>query len=599
MNKKKLSKKFFLALVPDENYWDKNSEIFFLSEESCHFTSKHRKAERFLLNNFWEKQGVLQFSINRTQNVYDEVLDIVSKEFNRIHNLEHSSDYWSKILGFFLSSYIDTLYDKYIKLKSLQGNIHDYSFLTIESSNYITLASPNQFVQGIRASNFLNLQIFSQILTSLNVDSNYVSQNNLDLLDEIESIKRKELPSIKSFLISIFRKVLGKGYNSDIVLFASLFSNKSLLKLFFKTKFKCRPVFTMRNLVKTKDDFCNDKRIFFRDFYSDDEFTNLVVNSLYINMPHDFIENFSVLNNKAKLICNNGVPKAIFTGVGFLIDSLFSIWAAECSLYGAKIYGVQHGGTYGEVEYINGGEILERSLTDFYVTWGWSKDSTTIPMPAQKFIGFRPLKKHIKNSGFGILWITSADSPSTTFIGKIVFGSRYLQYFEHQKRIFSNLSEGIIKNIDIRLYPKDFGWKLKQRWLSISKSLRFADSKIPLLKQATKYQLLIVDHFGGTSTLECLALNKPIIIIGNEKLFAIDTTAKVYYEKLCAVNILFFDSREAASFLNHFEKLDSVDDWWFEPKRQKAINDFLKNYARLNVESINEWSYFFKRIIKE
>lgn len=584
---------FFLALTSDESFWDTSKEIVFLGEEVCSYTSKYYNPEKVLLPEFWEDEKRLNDTIEFTNVTYENVLQKITQYLNEIHGLEKGTLYWRRIIGYFLRSYIDTMYDKYTRVKHVLQYYPKISVGSLSVDSFNTSDNAYHFVQAVRESDTLNLQLFTQILNALDCKTTIPKLHSFSLIKDAAKIQRGNAHGLKNLVVRQIQKIMNRGLNSKVALYVSLFNNKNLASIILGTKLKCWPLLSMDKIeqnIVINDDMRNKLLL----IHGESEFEDIIIKNLISNMPTDFIEGFSNIHANALTHIDNNIPKAIMTGIGFLWDSNFSIWAAECAERGSTLYGMQHGGTYGEVKYISIGESFERSLTDFYITWGWNKDKTTIPMPSSRLIG---LKKQDIDKNNNILWITSADSGHVSFMGTIVFGSRYVKYFEHQTSIYQNLSSDLKEKVYVRLYPDDFGWKLKERWLDRDKNIHFSDLKESLMIQAQKHKLLVVDHFGGTSTLECLRLNTPLIIVGNEKLFKLDNNVESYYKLLEEVGILFFDTYSAAEMIK--TAYENVEVWWNEPKRQKAIKLFVDYLAKPSVKPIKEWSDFINKIVEE
>lgn len=580
----------FLALTSDESFWDVSKEIVFLGEEVCSWTSKYYNPEKILLPEFWEDEERITDAIEFTNIIYENVLKKLTLYLNEIHDLEKDTLYWRRIIGYFLKTYIDTMYDKYLRVKKVLKSYPNITVAGLSQSSFNTSDNAFHFVQAIRESDTLNLQLFTQVLNALDHKMINKKVHPFSLVKDAKKIKRDNARTLKNFIVRQMQKLINKGVYSKVSLYVSLFNNKSLLSIIWGSRFKCWPILFMDSVEQNVkiNDILRNKLISIK---GENSFEDMIYKTLTVNMPTDFIEGFSNIHNKALSHIHNNVPKAIVTGIGFFWDSNFSVWAAECAERGSILYGMQHGGTYGEVKYISIGESFERSLTNFYITWGWQKDETTIPMAPSRLIG---LKKQNLDKNDNILWITTADSRHVSFIGTIVFGSRFAQYFKHQTSLYRHLVPEVKEKIYVRLYPDDFGWKLKERWLERDRTIHFSDSKESLTVQAQKYKLIVIDHFGGTSTLECLRLGIPLIIVGNKKLFTLDSGARRYYKLLEDVNVLFFDTYSASKMINIAYK--DVDEWWNESKRQEAIESFLAHFAQSSEKPLKDWNYLIREI---
>jgi putative transferase (TIGR04331 family) len=576
----------FLALTPDESLWDSSKDIVFLGEEVCSYTSSFYDPEKILLPEYWEGENRITDAIDITSEAYENILRILSKHLNEIHGLDNDTLYWRRIIGFFLRTYIDALYDKYIRIKQVLSSYPKISIVGLSRPSFCTSDNAFYFSQAIRESDSLNLQLFSQILTELGCHTLTFTSRPYSILEDAEKIRRGRTKGVRNWLIERARSFINRGTSSRAALYVSLFSNRSLIAIILRSKFTCWPIIKMG---RTSHNVIVDREIRkdFRNIMGDSEFESLVISTLEINWPTDFLESFAKIRSDAISKIAKNVPKAILTGIGFAWDTDFSVWAAECAKYGSTICGIQHGGTYGEVDYVSKGESFERSVVDRYVTWGWVKDETTIPLPPSRLIG---LKKKRLSKKKNVLWVTSADSRYVSFFGNIVFGNRYVRYFSHQSALLHSLSSRAKQKIRVRLYTDDFGWKLRERWGSTLKDIQFTDNSEPLMEQAQKYELLVIDHFGGTSTLECLRLDIPLVIVGNRSLFSVDSGAEEYYGSLEKVGVLFFDPYSAAKMIEL--AFEDVESWWAESARRQAVEKFIGYFAMRSEKPISDWCSF-------
>jgi putative transferase (TIGR04331 family) len=285
------------------------------------------------------------------------------------------------------------------------------------------------------------------------------------------------------------------------------------------------------------------------------------------------------------------IPKVIITGIGPSYDASFSIWAAECIERGTTLVGVQHGGTYGE-SVPSHDEKYERSISDLFISWGWSENEKVVPLPATRLMGVSHTRK--KAATDNILWVTTADSRYTYFLSLLPLGARFLQYFNSQERFYNSLNKDIIEKLILRLYPYDFRWSMRQRWRDKYHQLRMDDYRLSLREQVERAKMVVIDHFGATTLLEVLTLNKPVIVFGDTLLFEVRDTAKSYYEVLEQVNVLHYSPEDAARTVNAVH--GNIETWWNEPVRQDAVNRFKNNFAYTSANDISEWSTFIKNI---
>ena len=473
---------------------------YFLCESSLAPGTKITDKTKLVTNNFWSDNLKVQKHKKKALELYSLIIEGLSEKLNDIHHENHSQLYWERILGIWLWFYISNYLEKYTKLK--------YSFK--ENPKFITLGiDPKQinpatcsidYLDGLRESEIYHIQQYSFILKDF-FKTNYkeVKLNKSSLLKKDKVLQRKNL---KDYITNFYHRLIGRGYVSgSTILFATRFTNLNLFKIHIKSLFSVTPIF--RNWDKKpiiEKDISLRNNLSFNNFQTNNcELTESIIKSLSDTLPTDFIESYSNIKKITSLNIKKNLPKKIVTGVGFVLDSKFSIWAASCGEMGTKIFGCQHGGLYGDTNMI-ADEFFERKLSDEYITWGWGQESSLLNLPSQIFSKKRISIRNPKK----ILWIMTLDSRYSYHIEEMLSGCRLQKYFINQKLLFNSLTPKVKDELIIRKYPNDFGWQISEMWnkqyeyFIDNKSNSFHDN----LKES---KLVIIDHIGGTTALECAA----------------------------------------------------------------------------------------------
>ena len=565
---------------------------FYLSEDALIFPECKSLKNRILVTSYLNDiKLITEFNKEVNEN-YNLILPVLVDYLNHIHNENRNSVYWERIVGFWLHSIISNYLDKYKRLALAFEKEPRIQTASLSFSSFQIPLSTREYVNAIRENDFFHLQQYSIIL------KDYFAEH-VEFIDEFPhpihtdaktNNKTIFFKSIKNKIREIFLSIIDRGYTSQVAFYVSLFSNKELLDFFWKSRFRYAPIFKDLT-VKVNREIDINLRNQISGFSTKNNFSDSILhNSVKFFFPIELLEGYDVLSLETSKHINKSIPRSIFTGIGFSWSSQFSIWAAKCSDLGTKLYGMQHGGTYGEVQ-ILGGEALERKLTDHYITWGWNEDKKTIPLPSSRLI--RRQEKTSNKKSDDILWVSTADSRYNYFVGQIVFGNRFLKYFDHQINLYGLLSNDIKNKIKVRLYKDDFGWKLKQRFLDAYPKINFADTSENFRTQASQAKLVIIDHFGGTTFLELLTLNIPVIIIANPNLFIYRKEARSFYKSLKEVGVIFTSNEEAAIQIPIIT--NDIEKWMLNKERRKAIDKFKNRFAFTNINAAKIWLNFLKK----
>jgi len=583
------SKEIFLATTALDQFWDFSMPIVFLGEWCKLYKRKEvwRCLEAPTIQYPFDDREKLRTSIEYTDSLYEDLLQIVANHLNKLHSIDKNYRYWRIIIGPFLYIYIQILYDRYICLQDARATYPNLTTFGIKSSCYKTCLDAFEFHHLCRSSDAMNLQLYTQLTDKIGIhtichDYAWPDWNQ----------KKQVLPkSLKQSLFGLFDSLTNRGVKSQVALYLTLIRRKILAQIMVRSFFKAFPIKSMKVDIPQLRYPDQMARKGFKDLQGPDLFGTIILNTLETNFPLLYIEGFESIRRSVLTLISSTIPKAIITGVGPIHDMPFAVWAADCVDRGTELIGVQHGGTYGEM-IPSHFEKYERSITDRYISWGWEDGKQVIPMPAAKLmgIGIRSAKEKVKE----ILWISTADSRYAIFFSMVPIGPNFLQYFRFQERFYDSLSKRIKSNLVLRLYPQDFMWSLKQRWSDKFPELSLDDMKDSIYKRVMNSRMVVIDHLGSTSFLEVLTLNKPVIVMGDNTLFTIRKDAEPYYKGLHKVNVLHFSPEEAAEIVN--ANYATIEKWWREPHRQNAVKKFAKRYAYTSSDGISKWAKFIRNL---
>lgn len=571
----------------------KKKQDYYLSEDALIFPECKIKENKILVPRFLNDEESINVFNNVVDDYYKLILPVLVNYLNYIHKENYKSIYWERIVGFWLLSIITNYLDKYKRLLLAFDKEPNIQTASLSFSNFQIPISTKEFFCAIRESTFFHLQQYSVVLNDLRPNRvKYIEDLSYSLIQDVKKLDRSETSkSIKNFIRKSFFALLNRGYKSKVAFYVSLFSNKELFTFFWKSRFKFAPIFK-DTTVEIKREINVELRNKISNFSTNNNLADLILqNSIKYFFPIEILEGYPQISEETSKYIKNNVPISIYTGIGFYWSSQFSVWAAKCADLGTKLYGMQHGGTYGEVS-ILGWEFLERKITDYYITWGWKENEKTIPLSASKLINLNKKEKYKLNKNENILWVTTADSRYNYFVGQIVFGNRFLKYFEHQINLYGLLNSEIRDKITIRLYKDDFGWKLKERFLDSYPEVKFSNNSENFVNQAAQSKLVIIDHFGGTTFLELITLNIPVIVVGNINLFKHRDQGEPFYEELRKVGVFYSCNKKAAKEIKNI--LKDVKGWFENKERKIAIEKYKKNYALIKLDAVNQWMNFLK-----
>ena len=101
-----------------------------------------------------------------------------------------------------------------------------------------------------------------------------------------------------------------------------------------------------------------------------------------------------------------------------------------------------------------------------------------------------------------------------------------------------------------------------------------------------RVEMIISDHL-GTTFLECLQANIPIIIFLNKKSYIFRETDNKLIQELVKNKIIFFNPKEAALFVNR--KYENIDTWWNSNEIQSIRKKLLIKHYNSPKNWIEKW----------
>ncbi|OGT36766.1 MAG: hypothetical protein A3F12_00595 [Gammaproteobacteria bacterium RIFCSPHIGHO2_12_FULL_38_14] len=529
-------------------------------------------------------------SFNFTIKIYERLLPKFSCWLNKTHGVNYSERYWRIVFGPFLLQYIQTVYHRTIILKKAHALYRNLHTIGLSKKSFTSVKNTNDFLYCVRNTDAWNHQLLTQIWNVLfkpivlyknyywdDESSEFPSKKNVNFR---YSLKTKIIIRATIFFVKLFEKKIVGLCGTDIM----LYTKKNLLVLILLSKLRIMPIFAPQNVKKPdqdKRDTNQDTRNQLLALDGESRFCRLILETLTINLPLDFLENYTDTVKRSATFYPYQ-PSVIFA-IGWIEDDLMKFWAAMSSEKGSKLISLQHGGVYGQFLYTTY-EYLERGSTDFFISWGWS-DKNVIPAP----VIFASILTRdaciIRKKTKDILWAIT--SPGGIYLTHLPFFSSPASkaYIDWQKRFLKNTDQNILNTITIRPRP---GQSAPPHFLSGRKILKIdaANKKETFYDSLKNTKIFIVDNL-NTTFLYGLALNIPTILFWERKYWPIRDSAKPYFNLLEKSGIYHNSPESAAAFLNKI--VDDPGGWWNSNAVQNARKKFCDTYIRTSGHYLKDW----------
>jgi putative transferase (TIGR04331 family) len=588
-----LTRKLFLH--PDQYKIEEiqNSENIFLfpsallDKENIQF---HKIAEESLINfRFSVNQFDQEFSF--TDNLTNKITLELIPLFNEYYAVKKSNEFWFTILLADLREIIEIVYVRFLQLHSVSDSVsvelvkNSDQFLKYETgrlfylnTNFISTvdwALSSYIIEKTDLVNRFDCQyrlIKKCEKPAFDRDWSYYSANVRAELNRVASFQKHWFPYYVSFQANNLSVHL--DYDEQINKEFCKFGDESSKFFAYYSGF---PRLKPRN-----------RKVFFKKLRNRfQHFTENSFESFFINNFETFFPD-ALLNLRIPLYSNFQ-----FLKIGMPSSSVLE---AESRENGGKVFGIQHGTAYGM--YKNGTqEWSERSVSDGFISWGWTEKegiSPIIPLPSpmlSKLIPKNKLEHSVPKDTYqiGVIFNTTYNR-----VGKLLriampfFLKDNLRLLNDILRTLDSLPQ---KEIVVSEYAYEQGYDIK---LQIDENLRSSpDLKFESMvgEKLIKDSILLISNSFGTSFFERLVLNKPIIIFND--FFELENFNSLWRELVELLISAGIYMREGDSFRSEIGKsTEEVLKWWNSDLVQNARMEILNQYVRINENWKNDFHEF-------
>jgi putative transferase (TIGR04331 family) len=584
-NKEKDS--YFLVTTALKETWNEKVKTIFLGDWCLIFNKFDKdKYPNHIVNYYhWDDKEKFVRDIGYLDNLYETKLEEMSNVMNKIHNEIHDKSYWRIVIGPWLKSFIDVIFDRYESIHLINSEFkidNTYCF----KATYLEWIPKdfNEYWNLIKFDEWNHL-IYSEIIKYLGIPFNEI---DMPLPRKLVSKRKNILKKIFNYINNYYNKILPNKFNNNFIV-SGYFKPLQLIK--FHLFLKQIPQFLNYELeIKRTKTFEKDVRSKII-LNNNNKFEVLLNDLIRKQIPTSYVENYKLIKKKADRFFPK-YPKVILTSNAYDSNEAFKFWvASKKESLNTKYIINQHGGNFG-ICYYSQTERHQIVTSDLFTTWGWmsSTNEKIKPMPSYKLKQFK-YKKTNKSSSIQLL-IASYPKHFYTLIDQ-PNASQNIEYFKGIESLLNNLENNVRGKIKIRIHQDVYGWKIKERFHKLGFKDKLEDSSLISFKKSTNNSSISICTFNSTTFLETLSANVPTLIFFSSDRYLLRDDAKPLFEKLKDVKIFFETPEELAEHLNNIH-LD-IDKWWGKPKVQKVKNEFCYHFARTSNEWTKVWVNLFKK----
>ena len=580
---------YYLASTSDKELWVTDSPIIFLGD----FCNPYNDDNKSFLSNEpikglqYTKETYLE-AMSFSASTYENILPQIGKWLDEFHGESHSTRYWEIIIGPFLIWYIENLYEKYRRISKA---IELFPYLKTKRLKENMFITPNDTLDYINLSpqdDLWNLQLSTQIIQYFKNEQFFEDTRSLNKINYTEKQPSDDTNvHFNSDLRNIIKRfLLGLNIHASIITYLPILSLRRRIEFAVRSGFFIWPYFNRQ--LNIEYDYARDisARMTLKNIPANDSFTGMVFETLCFNLPLIFIEGYRKLKSMSTNIASS-TPKLIVSDIGWYFDELFKIWAANEMEKGSKLVCVQHGGAYGSGLY-SSSERHEKTIADYFISWGWKDSEKVIPLPSLKL---EKIKKVKYERNTRVLWVSTC-FPRYGGQSCIDMSS----YLTNQLRFAKNLQEKISHFLVLRLPFTDYGWGVESFWRTNVSHLQIesATNGSSFYQSLINCRIFVTDN-NSTALFQAMAYNVPTILFWDTNKDIIRETVSPLYEELKNVGIFHSSPESAALHLNSV--YNEISRWWKSDEVQYARSEFCRKLVNIDDHLVTTWAKALKSLL--
>jgi len=376
------------------NTWPKSGKIILLGSW-CRIDQNRKLngiSDIITIPYHWNDQVKFDKDCKIIDELVEEYLQLISEKLNEIHNTRYSVRYWRILLGWWLTTFIQILYDRWSTAEYAAQKYPGAEIIKLQRvENIVRPRSSGETIWRASNDEAWNEELVSKIFsrfTTIKVRAEVQDESTKLEYTDGRGIKSRRLTAIK--LSSMLFYKLSKLSSNMVSLESTYLKRTDKLKLYFLLK---APPIRFIPWIITEEESPPMSKKFMISSKNKTRFKVTLESLLPEYFPTCYLEEFKVHDKKSFETRKYFSPSKIVTANDFADNDSWKFWAANCVENGSKLIITQHGGTYGTAHYLST-QNYEIKISDRYLTWGWKDESNSkvYPAPAMKLLGMKTEK---------------------------------------------------------------------------------------------------------------------------------------------------------------------------------------------------------------
>jgi putative transferase (TIGR04331 family) len=517
----------------------------------------------------WDDRKQLEKDSEYLELLHERILQRVSKDLNKIHDVSYPLLYWRILVSPWLMSFLGLALEKWRLLEAVpyRYNSCSYKSLTFEHGDLIA-ESYKEFDTLATGANW-SQKLTQDLLSGTNWG--FIELPSSEIIP-ISKVRQPSLHPIKKLINVLSTKIFRR---SGVAVVTNTLGLKNYLKI--QIGLGQLPSLWFRMEVPNSEYDPKQRNLFKSSIKSADEFEKKISQILPNYIPKSYVEGYSTI----KALSGETFPQSarcILDTNSWNSDDLIKFWIADQVCKGAKLYIFQHGGYYGAGK-IRSTEAHELKIAHYFLSWGWTEKNNEKIIPVGMLRGrYFDRAAKAKRSEKKFITLIQGDGPkyATNLLSAPISAKQWAAYLSDQFKFVDSLGDIMRESLLIRLIRSDFS-ETKVQWADRFPDLNYDDGQGDIAKVMKQTKLNIVTY-NATGLLESLYLNLPTIAFWNPNHWELRANAEPYYQALSGAKILHYTPESAAAHAKNIWM--DIDAWWLDDSTQNARKAFCEVFAR-------------------
>ena len=519
----------------------------------------------------------------------DQVADRISKDLanslNYLHQVDHDLLYWQTCTGYWLSIFLDSLYDRWLNAQTVKDYGRTVCVGSCFSSESDMIPNTTSEFNLLSQTGKWNQLIYEQALKNIEnisiVSGQELHTPTVSKHEDISNLQRS------NFVRQTIQRVINAiAKRSPYVLCTTYLPKRAEWKL--AMMLRSVPLYWIEQTSRQPIDSLLQREQLVLPSTGDD-FEKFARKLIFKQIPRSFIERYSAIRSDHATVFGKKYPRAIFTSNLHLSSDAFSIWAAEGRKHNCKLLISQHGGLNGQGLFPTRAETHESRIADCHLPWGWKDESTrSRNIPALINVGKKEFGDQSEASKLLVItdctyrygrqpWMNSIDNQI---------------YIANVQKLVLNLPIEIQSQAIVRLHHHhaEYDYSQSLLWSEARPGTVIDDGSTPIDKLRKLSRLSLCTTL-GTSEIEQFARNFPTILMLDPQTHPIRENCQNLFSRMQSVGLVHESPKSASEHIANI--WSDTNTWWLEKEIQDLVAEYLYRFGRKHEHPLRE----LKRVI--